>query len=259
MLNCTNCRKLMFAIMIFSLIFMGCLQKNVRFPSKNAIPEHGKLLWPVNCKPGIDCSVLFPDIDNDGSHPCGGVGYAGHKGTDIAIGNEVTAGWQAMDRGVEVRAAAEGTVLWVFDGKYDRCVNFDSIFIDDSNPDCKPPSEKPGPNVSSGYLVCTDAGHYCRRDNPNGTCVYCCNGGNVVAIRHEDMGEIFITLYMHLKNGSIVVKPGERVSAGQKIAEVGSSGRTGGPHLHFEVWRDFNEPIDPWPADCNSGGLWQYE
>ncbi len=250
-------------IAIVLIALMGCLQKNVRFPSSSAIPEQGKLIWPVDCKPGISCTVLFPDIDGDGSHPCGGTGYAYHTGTDIVIGNEVTAGWQMMNRGVDVRAAADGVVLWVFDGKYDRCVNYNSFMnsfiINDSHPDCKPPSEKPGPRVSSGYMVCTDEGPYCRRDNPNGTCFWCFLGGNLVVIKHENMGEIFATMYVHLKNGSILVKPGDHVSAGQKIAEIGSSGKTGGPHLHFEVWRDFAEPIDPWPADCQSGGMWQYE
>lgn len=257
--NTFNSAKLMLALLFFSIISMGCIQKNVKFPSNSAIPEHGKLIWPVNCNPEIDCAVLFPDLDGDGSHPCGGTGYRGHTGTDIIIGNEAIPGWQMMDRGVDVRAAADGVVLWVFDGKYDRCVNFNSIFIDDSNSDCKAPSEKPRPNLSSGYLVCTDEGRYCRRDNANGTCFWCFAGGNVVVIKHEDMGEIFATAYEHLKNGSITVKPGDRVTAGQKIAEIGSSGHTGGPHLHFEVWRDYNEPIDPWPADCGMNGLWQYK
>jgi murein DD-endopeptidase MepM/ murein hydrolase activator NlpD len=246
-------------IAIVSLVLSGCLQQNAVFPTSTATaPERGKLLWPIDCKPGEDCTVIFPDIDNDGRNPCGSVGYAGHTGTDLVIGNEVMSGWQRMDQGVAVRAAADGEVLWVFDGKYDRCVNFGVLLPDESNPDCKTPDVKPGPNVSSGYLVCTDAGRYCKRDNPDGICFWCFAGGNVVIIKHENMGKIFATRYDHLKNGSILVKPGDHVTAGQKIAEVGSAGRTGGPHLHFEVWRDFYEPIDPWPEDCGLDGLWQY-
>ncbi len=71
---------------------------------------------------------------------------------------------------------------------------------------------------------------------------------------------IFATRYDHLKNGSILVKPGDYVVAGQKIAEVGSAGRTSGPHLHFEVWSDYYKPIDPWSASCGlNESLWQYE
>lgn len=41
------------------------------------------------------------------------------------------------------------------------------------------------------------------------------------------------TIYAHAK--TLVVKEGQRVRIGQKIAEVGSSGHSSGPHLHFEV------------------------
>ena len=43
------------------------------------------------------------------------------------------------------------------------------------------------------------------------------------------------TRYAHCLSGSIVVRPGQYVSAGQKIAKIGSTGNSTGPHLHFEV------------------------
>ncbi len=43
------------------------------------------------------------------------------------------------------------------------------------------------------------------------------------------------TTYLHLKKGSVTVKPGDRVTAGQTIGQVGSSGKSSDPHLHFEV------------------------
>ncbi len=42
-------------------------------------------------------------------------------------------------------------------------------------------------------------------------------------------------LYAHLKPGSLMVKAGDTVTKGQKLAEVGNTGNTSAPHLHFHV------------------------
>lgn len=54
--------------------------------------------------------------------------------------------------------------------------------------------------------------------------------GNTVEVLHDNE---LVTVYAH--NSKNLVKKGQRVTSGQKIAEVGSTGRTTGPHLHFEV------------------------
>ncbi|GAA4749045.1 peptidoglycan DD-metalloendopeptidase family protein [Amnibacterium soli] len=50
-----------------------------------------------------------------------------------------------------------------------------------------------------------------------------------------DDGDGIQTGYAHIRPGGIFVRVGQRVSAGQNIASVGSTGAATGPHLHFEV------------------------
>lgn len=56
--------------------------------------------------------------------------------------------------------------------------------------------------------------------------------GNVVMVTHSVNGQIFTTLYAHLS--SVNVSPGQTVSKGQVIGRMGNTGRSTGPHLHFE-------------------------
>ena len=65
--------------------------------------------------------------------------------------------------------------------------------------------------------------------------------GNLVVIKHR-LG--YTSWYAHLS--TVTSWPGESVTGGTRIGYVGSTGRSTGPHLHFEV-RRFNVPIDPVP------------
>ena len=60
-----------------------------------------------------------------------------------------------------------------------------------------------------------------------------------VVVDHGDGRE---TRYAHLS--TIDVAPGDPVASGQPIARSGNSGRTTGPHLHFEA-REYGQPVDP--------------
>ena len=61
---------------------------------------------------------------------------------------------------------------------------------------------------------------------------WCGGGGNCIKIRHNST---YTTVYAHLKNFARGIKEGKRVSQGQIIGYVGSTGMSTGPHLHYEV------------------------
>ncbi len=64
--------------------------------------------------------------------------------------------------------------------------------------------------------------------------------GKVVIIRHTNKMK---TLYGHLS--VIEVKRGERVTHGTEIGSVGTTGNASGPHLHFEIHNEKDQPMDP--------------
>lgn len=61
--------------------------------------------------------------------------------------------------------------------------------------------------------------------------------GYYVVIRHYIGGKFYTSLYAHLKEKSFKVKPGDKVSAGQQIGIMGTTGYSTGIHLHLEIWK----------------------
>jgi murein DD-endopeptidase MepM/ murein hydrolase activator NlpD len=61
---------------------------------------------------------------------------------------------------------------------------------------------------------------------------WCGGGGNCIKIKHNSTYE---TIYAHLKNFARGIREGVRVKQGQIIGYVGSTGKSTGPHLHYEV------------------------
>lgn len=73
-------------------------------------------------------------------------------------------------------------------------------------------------------------------------------------------GEVRDYVFMHLLRGSVIVRPGDVVGAGQQLAQVGSTGSSSGPHLHFEIWiggwyARGGAPVDPLPQLQRWAGL----
>jgi murein DD-endopeptidase MepM/ murein hydrolase activator NlpD len=190
--------------------------------------------WPIDCIPGISCDgkknrIGFPDIEGVGvAHSCGPASYTGHLGTDILV--------SSVDQQTQVLAAADGVVLWQEDGLFDRCPNSSKLECSEQRKSILTIDETT--KASLGF-----------------------NAGNYVVIEHVLGATRYLTLYAHLKSKSLRVTPGQRISRGEVLATVGSSGNSLTPHLHFGVFQqkgNVYRPVDPWKGECNSSsdGLW---
>jgi murein DD-endopeptidase MepM/ murein hydrolase activator NlpD len=104
--------------------------------------------------------------------------------------------------------------------------------------------------AAAGIVTYVVDGHFDRCTTGN-----CAGGGgfgNYVRVEHAD-GKV--TYYGHLKKFSIVVANGDAVTCGQKLGQVGSSGNSTGPHLHFEP-RINNVSDDPYSGPCGGPISW---
>ncbi len=82
----------------------------------------------------------------------------------------------------------------------------------------------------------------------------CANNGNPnwngIVLEHNDGSQ---TWYWHFKDGAITSKNvGDTVVAGEYLGAAGSSGSSNWPHLHFEVYDNNDNLIDPYERNCNS-------
>ena len=180
-----------------------------------AAPESLQGDWVVfiDHEPGSDPSdtLGYQCIAYDGSEDfpkC----YDEHDGTDFMITGfdlqEALSGFAsafaAMDLGEDVLAAADGQVIAVVDGNYDRC-HLDII----------------AQGIScDGYAMAS----------------------NHVTLLHSSG---HTSSYHHMRNGSIVVGVGDQVLCGEKLGQIGSSGYSTSPHIHFEVRDSMNQVVDP--------------
>jgi murein DD-endopeptidase MepM/ murein hydrolase activator NlpD len=75
--------------------------------------------------------------------------------------------------------------------------------------------------------------------------------GVYAVIDHMIDGRLVSSVYAHMAEGSLALKPGRPVVVGQRVGNVGNTGQSTGPHLHFEILLDGVTPTDPfaWLTD----------
>lgn len=90
---------------------------------------------------------------------------------------------------------------------------------------------------------------------PMGTPIYAAADGEVIESRPaRGYGYIIViyhgggisTMYAHMYPQDVVVRPGQKVKRGQRIAAVGNNGYSTGPHLHLELFKQ-GKPVNPLP------------
>ena len=123
-------------------------------------------------------------------------------------------------------------------------------------PSSMPVSDYPYLSSSYGWRRNPVTGRYAMHEGldfaaPRGTAIKAASAGIVVAAGYQsgygktveiDHGDGLLTRYAHASE--LLVKPGDVVERGQQIAKVGSTGRSTGSHLHFEV-RVAGKAMDP--------------
>lgn len=103
--------------------------------------------------------------------------------------------------------------------------------------------------AAAGTIVEKDDGAYDRNCGPLGS-LPISTPVNAIFVRHADGS---VAWYLHLKKGSLTPKSiGDTVEAGERLASVGSSGFSSGPHVHFEVHDAQGNLIDPYAGTCNT-------
>jgi murein DD-endopeptidase MepM/ murein hydrolase activator NlpD len=69
--------------------------------------------------------------------------------------------------------------------------------------------------------------------------------GVKIVIEHVIDGQVIHSLYGHMIEGSRTVEVGDPVTVGQVIGQTGNTGRSTGPHLHFEILLNGTDNVDP--------------
>ncbi len=87
------------------------------------------------------------------------------------------------------------------------------------------------------------------------------NYGPVIILEHQLLGEVFYSLYGHLKRSDLVgLEKGQRISAGRVFCHIGSYPENGDwpPHLHFQLIADLEGNEGDYPGVCASKDIEKY-
>ncbi len=101
-------------------------------------------------------------------------------------------------------------------------------------------------------IIAGDAGQIIGKFDGNfdRNCEFNSEPWNAVYVQHNDGS---VAWYGHMKSGSLTTKDiGDSVAQGEYLGIIGSSGSSLLPHLHFEVYDDANQLVDPYFGDCNT-------
>lgn len=193
--------------------------------------------WPVDCTLGQDCFIQ-QYVDHDPSEAatdftCGSLSYDGHNGTDIAL-----ASLQAMNAGVDVRAAAAGTVRGLRDGMSDQYVTHETR------------AEISGRECGNGVVLLHEGGWETQ---------YCHLKKGSIQVKRGDrieagtvLGQVglsglteFPHLHLSLRRGEQVVDP---FAPDRSVSSPESCGRT----TDATLW---SEPVEYVPGGLVSAGF----
>lgn len=178
--------------------------------------EIPQLSIPLKCRIGHECWITrHYDLDPTShmkDYTGGDFTQDEHHGVDIALQDQ-----KSMNDGKDVIAAASGIVIAVREGEPDINVQTRGL------------SSVKNKECGNGIVIAVNQQHVTSPDKSEWCIQYC-----------------------HLKHSSIKVRVGQKVTTGQELAQVGQSGLSEYPHLHF-LALNYGKPIDVFSGKSQDG------
>jgi len=205
----------------FETLIREKMEMKISDPSTiTMIPNSTKLIWPLK---STDSSQFHYDAVSM---------YMDHD-SEIGAVKDYYCGEQSYDLNNGYNHRGTDIMLWPFSWNM-----MDASFVE---------------VVASagGTIIDKLDGQFDRNCNINTTS----GEANTIVIMHHDGST---AIYAHLKRGSLTTKTiGDRVIQGERLGNVGSSGASTGPHLHFEVLDSDDNIVDPFGGKCGGKSWWE--